>query len=137
MIVLDTNVVSAVVGDRSDRAIVAWLDAVPEAVCVASITASELRLGVALLPNGRRRDRLGADIEAMLAEDFESAVLAFDGAASEAYAEVVAGRRRLGRPISVLDAQVAAICLSRDAALATRNVRGFDDTGVTVVDPWV
>lgn len=137
MIVLDTNVVSALIGDRSDRAVVTWLDAVPEAVGVTSVTAAELRLGVALLPSGRRRDRLRVDVETMLTEDFEGAVLAFDDAASEAYAEVVAGRRRLGRPVGVLDAQIAAICLSRDATLATRNVRDFSDTGVKMINPWI
>lgn len=137
MIVLDTNIVSALIGDRSDRAVVTWLDAVPEAVGVTSVTAAELRLGVALLPSGRRRDRLRVDVETMLTEDFEGAVLAFDDAASEAYAEVVAGRRRLGRPVGVLDAQIAAICLSRDATLATRNVRDFSDTGVKMINPWI
>lgn len=136
MIVLDTNVLSALIGDRSDRAVVTWLDAVAESVCVTSVTAAELRLGVALLPSGRRRTRLSADVEAMLADDFADAVLPFDELASGVYAQVVAGRRRLGRPISVLDAQIAAICLSRDAALATRNVRDFEDTGVIVIDPW-
>lgn len=136
MIVLDTNVISAVIGDHVEPHVVSWLDAVPELVCLTSITAAELRLGAALLPAGRRRDRLQEGIEAMLAEDFENAVLPFDEPASEAYAAVVAGRRSSGRPISVPDAQIAAICLSRGATLATRNVRDFDGTGVTVIDPW-
>lgn len=136
MIVLDTNVISAVIGEHADHRIVTWLDGMSELVCLTSITAAELRLGVALLPAGRRRARLHQEIEAMLTEDFADAVLPFDEPASEAYAAVVADRRRLGRPISVPDAQITAICLSCDAALATRNVRDFDDTGVTVIDPW-
>ncbi len=136
MIVLDTNVISAVIGDGAEPHIVAWLDAVPELICLTSITAAELRLGAALLPAGRRRARLEAEIEAMLVEDFADAVLHFDELASEAYAVIVAGRRRSGRPIAVLDAQIAAICLSRGATLATRNVRDFEGVGVTVVDPW-
>ncbi|MFT4294307.1 MAG: type II toxin-antitoxin system VapC family toxin [Micropruina sp.] len=136
MIVLDTNVISAVIGDHAEPRIVTWLDAVPELICLTSITAAELRLGAALLPAGRRRARLQEEIEAMLTEDFADAVLPFDEPASTAYAAVVAGRRSSGRPISVLDAQIAAICVSRGAALATRNVRDFDGTGVTVVDPW-
>lgn len=136
MIVLDTNVISAVIGDHDEPRVVAWLDAVPELVCLTSITAAELRLGAAVLPAGRRRARLQHEIEAVLTEDFADAVLPFDEPASAAYARVVADRRRLGRLISVPDAQIAAICLSRDAALATRNIRDFDDTGVTVIDPW-
>ncbi len=136
MIVLDTNVISAVIGDHAEPDIVSWLDAVPELICLTSVTAAELRLGAALLPAGRRRASLEEEIEAMLAEDFAGAVLPFDEAASEAYAIVVAGRRRSGRPIAVLDAQIAAICLSREATLATRNVRDFEGVGVTVVDPW-
>ena len=136
MIVLDTNVISAVIGEHAEPRIVAWLDGVPELVCLTSITTAELRLGAGLFPADRRRARLQQEIDAMLTQDFADAVLAFDEPASEAYAEVVADRRRLGRPISVPDAQIAAICLSHDAALATRNVRDFDGTGLRVIDPW-
>lgn len=136
MIVLDTNVVSAVVGGRVEETVIAWLDQMSGDAVLTSITAAELRLGVALLPPGRRRERLEAAIEGMLLDDFDGAVLPFDEWASRAYAGVVADRRRRGRPISVPDAQIAAICLSRDALLATRNVRDFDQTGVTVVNPW-
>lgn len=137
MIVLDTNVISAVIGEHAEPRIVAWLDGVPELVCLTSITTAELRLGAGLFPADRRRARLQQEIDAMLTQDFADAVLAFDEPASEAYAEVVADRRRLGRPISVPDAQIAAICLSHDAALATRNVRDFDDTGLRMIDPWI
>ncbi len=137
MIVLDTNVISALIGEHAEPRVVAWLDGVSELVCLTSVTTAELRLGAALLPAGRRRARLQQEIEAMLTEDFADAVLAFDEPASEAYAAVVADRRHLGRPISMADAQIAAICLSHDAALATRNIRDFDDTGLTVIDPWV
>jgi toxin FitB len=136
VIVLDTNVVSAVVGGRAEGAVIAWLNAMSDDAVLTSITAAELRLGVALLPPGRRRERMEAAIEGMLLDDFDGAVLPFDERASRAYAGLVADRRRRGRPISVPDAQIAAICLSRDTLLATRNVSDFDQTGVTVVNPW-
>jgi hypothetical protein len=67
---------------------------------------------------------------------FPRQVLPFDLAASGAYAHVIAGRESLGRPIDGFDAQIAAICRTRAAALATRNTHDFTDTGIEVVNPW-
>lgn len=63
-------------------------------------------------------------------------VLPFDSSAADRYGAVVMRRQRRGRPISVLDAQIAAICLARGADLATRNVKEFSGVGLTVVDPF-
>ncbi|MGA2129624.1 MAG: PIN domain-containing protein, partial [Xanthobacteraceae bacterium] len=64
-------------------------------------------------------------------------VLPFDGAAAREYADIASTRRRAGRPISVADAQIAAIARSRGAALATRNTADFSQCGVDVIDPWL
>jgi hypothetical protein len=95
-----------------------------------------LHYGVALLPSGRRRDKVAAAIESMFREEFADRVLPFDHSAAAAYAVVAGGRRQRGRPISQFDAQIAAIARSVGAALATRNEKDFEDCGIDVLNPW-
>lgn len=137
MIVLDTNVVSELVRERPAEGVLAWVDARPvDDLHLTAITVAELRYGVARLPHGRRKDALEGAVAALIDDDFDGRVLPFDRAAADRYGVIVAGRERSGRPISQADAQIAAVCDAREAALATRNVRDFSETGITVVDPW-
>jgi toxin FitB len=69
-------------------------------------------------------------------DDFEDRVLPFDVVAAGHYADIVVSREARGRPISVADAQIAAICRSHSSVLATRNRRDFADVGVDLLDPW-
>ena len=137
MIILDTNVVSELLRPAPATAVEAWLSAQDgAAVFFTAIGEAELRLGVAILPAGRRRTALAEAIDAMLEEDFRERVLSFDAAAARAYAAIAADRRAAGRPISQFDCQSAAITRSRRAALATRNTADYEDCGIELIDPW-
>ena len=137
MIILDTNVLSALMRTVPEAPVVAWLDRQPaESVWITSITLFEARLGLALLPSGRRRQTLEAAFAHLLNEDLENRVLDFDGAAATEAASLAAERRKAGRPVDMRDTQIAGIALARRATLATRNVRHFGDLKVPVVDPW-
>jgi predicted nucleic acid-binding protein len=137
VILLDTNVVSELMGPAPSPAVESWMSARPASgMFISAITEAELRYGLALLPGGQRQRQLLAQAEAMLTEDFSGRILAFDSAAAEAYPPIAAGRRLAGRPISQAAAQIAAIAASRGAAVATRNVADFEGCGVTVLDPW-
>ncbi len=137
MIVLDSNVVSELVRPSPNRSVVEWVDEHDSSELVlTALTAAELRAGVALLPEGRRRDELGMRIESLLVETFAGYVLAFDVGSSAYYAEVLAVRTRGGRPITTIDAQIAAVCRQYDSVLATRNTTDFTDTGIQLVNPW-
>jgi predicted nucleic acid-binding protein len=137
VIVLDTNVLSELTRATPDAAVVSWLDALPTAeIRTTAVTAAELLYGVARLPSGRRKAALEHAVQAIIDQDFRDRVEPFDGEAAAAYPLIVAGRERLGRPIAVADAQIAAICRARRAALATRNTRDFEDTGIELIDPW-
>ena len=137
MIILDTNVLSALMRKAPDAAVIAWLDRQPaESIWITSITLFEARLGLALLPEGKRRTALVSALARLLEEDLENRVLDFDtGAALEA-AELAARRQRAGRPVGIRDTQIAGIALARRATLATRNTRHFMDLKISVVDPW-
>ncbi|MBI3493815.1 MAG: type II toxin-antitoxin system VapC family toxin [Acidobacteria bacterium] len=137
MIILDTNVLSALMRTAPEAAVVSWLDRQPaESVWITSITVFEARLGLALLPQSRRRRALEAAFAGLLEDDLENRVLDFDTAAANAAASLAAARQRAGRPADMRDTQIAGIALARHATLATRNVRHFADLKVPVVDPW-
>jgi toxin FitB len=107
-----------------------------ESVWVTSITLFEARLGLALLPNGRRRQALELAFEQLLTEDLEERVLDFDRPAAEAAAGLAAEKQRNGRTVDMRDTQIAAIVIARRATLATRNVKHFADLTAEVVNPW-
>lgn len=137
MIVLDTNVVSELMRQDPDDRVVQWVDRYPaDEVFITAVTAAELSYGVARLPAGQRKNILAAMVSELLTEDLSGQILPFDGEAAEFYARIASGREDLGRPISMADAQIAAICRRYAACLATRNTKDFDDTGVMVLDPW-
>jgi toxin FitB len=137
VIVLDTNVISEVFRPSPDAKVVAWLESLTGEVSITAITLAELLAGVRRLPDGRRRLALAARIDAALQPyRRSSAVLAFDEEAAGYYADIFAARERAGLPISMADAQIAAICRSNDAVCATRNTKDFVGTGVELVDPW-
>jgi predicted nucleic acid-binding protein len=138
VIILDTNVLGALMRSVPDAAVVRWLDRQPaESVWITSITLFETRFGLALLPSGRRRQRLESEFDRLLQEDLENRVLDFDSAAAVEAASLAAARQKSGRPVDMRDTQIAGITLARHATLATRNVRHFADLEISIVDPWV
>lgn len=134
MIVIDTNIVSEMMRDEPDKKVIAWTETVGQ-LHTTAVTLAEIDYGIARLPDGRRKDRLTATATRIFA-DFGDVVLHFDARAARQYAGLVVGRERSGLPIATADAQIAAICASRGATLATRNADDFDATGINVINPW-
>ena len=136
MIVIDTNVVSELMRPSPAQTVWDWARGHdPRELCTTAVTVAEIRYGIERLREGRRKAVLkaaAAEIFGMFAEQ----ILPFDNAAAEQYALVVSQRDALGLPIDGFDAQIAAICRAREAALATRNRGDFDKTGVEVINPW-
>lgn len=137
MIILDTNVLSALMRTAPDAPVVTWLDRQPaESIWITSITLFEAYLGLALLPSGRRRQTLEAVFARLLKEDLENRVLDFDSAAATQAASLAVERQKNGRPVDMRDTQIAGIALARRATLATRNLRHFADLKISIVNPW-
>ena len=138
MILLDTNVVSELMRPLPAPKVLEWLDGQPAAdIWISAVTVGEIRLGIALLPDGQRKERLAGLAEAMFQQDFSESCLSYDRLAAAEYAGIVATRTRLGRPISVEDAQIAAIARSAGLTLATRNTKDFSDIEkLPLVNPW-
>jgi predicted nucleic acid-binding protein len=137
VIILDTNVLGALMRAVPDPAVTEWLDRQPaESVWITTITLFETRFGLALLPVGRRRQALESAFNDLLTEDLENRVLDFDSAAAIAAASLAAARQKSGRPVDMRDTQIAGIVLARRGTLATRNVRHFADLKISIVNPW-
>jgi predicted nucleic acid-binding protein len=137
VIVIDTNVVSELMRPAPARTVLDWFGGQdPSGLHLSAVSEAELRRGVAILPEGRRRNTLREAIDAMVAEDFAGRVLPFDGAAAVAFATVFAERRATGRPISFPDCQIAATARAHGAAVATRNMGDFAGCGIEVLNPW-
>ena len=134
---LDTNVLSELLRAAPNPAVVAWVSAQPDGnLFVTSVTEAEMRLGVRLLPAGKRRQALDIAIGEMFTEDFAGHIRPFDTVAVPGYVDIVWKRRAAGRPISQFDAQIAAIALHHGDKLATRNLSDFEGCGLTLIDPW-
>jgi hypothetical protein len=137
MIVLDTNVLSEVMHPKGSLLVREWLSTqATNEVFTTTITQAEVLYGIALLPSGKRQTDLSQAAQVMFAEDFRGRILPFDEAAALSFAKIAAERRRMGKPISQSDAQIASICYSHQATLATRNVSDFDNCGIVIINPW-
>lgn len=121
---------------RTYPRVLAWLHHQPASTLfLSSISIAEIRFGLYILPEGQRRRGLEEAFLNFLQRGFEGRILPFDEAAAEIYAELMARRRRLGRPMSALDGQIAAIARIHEMALATRNIRDFEECSLQLIDP--
>lgn len=137
MILLDTNVVSAVMRPVPSRSVLDWLDD-HDTTCLylSTITIAEIRYGLRVLPDGKRRRSLEGRFEEFVARGFDQRILTFDEPAARLYGEVMGRCKELGRPISVLDGQIAAIAQAHRFAVATGNVRDFEECGLRILNPF-
>jgi toxin FitB len=137
VIVLDTNIRSALMRTNPQAVVVEWSDRQPAgSVWLTSTTVFEARFGLALLPKGRRRTGLERAFNRVLTEDLSSRVLTLDEMAAVTAAQLAADRRRAGRIVDLRDTLIAGIAQAHRATIATRNTRHFEGVDVPVVDPW-
>jgi predicted nucleic acid-binding protein len=137
VIILDTNVLSALMQRQPDPVVLDWLDAQSaDAIWISSITLFEARYGLNLLPDGPRKALLQQRFAQLVQTDLANRVVVFDVRAAHLAAKLAAERKTRGRPVDVRDTFIAGIALAQGAVLATRNTRHFDDLSTPVVDPW-
>jgi predicted nucleic acid-binding protein len=134
---LDTNVLSEVQRPAPDLKVLGWLDAVDEdRVFISVASIAELRRGITLLDDGRRRDALAAWLAHDLPERFAGRMLPIDDVVAGHWGDLMAQSRRSGVALSVMDGFFAATALAKDLTLVTRNVRDFASFGVRLLNPW-
>lgn len=137
MILLDTNAISEASKPAGDANVRAWLDTqAAETLYLSSITIAELLLGIAILPDGRRKTALDDNLRRRVLPFFEARILVFDVAAAEAYARLQARCRATGKAVAVADGYIAAIAIAHCLTVATRDTGPFVAAGLPVIDPW-
>lgn len=137
MIILDTNVVSETVKPNCDDAVLDWLDLQnPENLYFTSIGVAEIYVGLELLPDGKRKSNLAQEVVEAIEDLFENRIMPFDADSAIVYAKMMVELKKAGKPISIFDAQMAAIARCNRFAVATRDTRPFIECGLDVINPW-
>lgn len=137
MILLDTNVVSEPLRPQLATTVIAWLDGQPiESLYLSAVTVAELRLGIALLPAGKKKDTLHQQLEQMVLPLFVGRILAFDQHTAAAYALIRAEAKSCGQAIAAADGYIAATAKQHHLAVATRDTAPFVAAGLKVLNPW-
>lgn len=136
MIIMDTNVVSELMRATPEPTVATWAVTADPHLYLTALTVAEIRYGIARLPEGNRKQDISGAADRVL-RAFSHRIVPFDLAAAGSYGDLVARCETRGRPMSVFDGQIAAICHARSAVLATRNVKDFEAAGITLIDPWL
>ena len=135
MIILDTNVLSALMRQTPDKNVIVWLDKQPRtSVWTTSVTILEVRFGLQVMPLGKRRSLLIREFETVL-DKIGYRIAPFDAAAAQQAGDLMASRQKKGRPGDLRDTMIAGIVLAHHATLATRNITHFEDLSVPVINP--
>lgn len=136
MIILDTNVVSALMRNSPERDVARWLDRQPpSSIWTTSITILEIQVGLRIMPAGKKQTFLSQGFEGLL-NRIQHRIAVFGEESARLAADLTAARQKKGRVGEVRDTLIAGIVLTHHARLATRNTSHFDDIGATVVNPW-
>jgi predicted nucleic acid-binding protein len=136
MIILDTNVISEFTRPLVSERVEAWLaeqDALE--LATTTVTEAELLVGIAMLPNGRRKTDLERETASFLYH-LASRILPFDRDAAQLLPLVALQRRAARLATDQADGQIAAIARLHGAAVATRNVTDFEHSGIRLINPW-
>ena len=136
-LLLDTNVLSEVTRPAPDPRVLNWLDRLDEDRCFISVVSiAEIRRGVALMDEGRKRDALADWLARDLPQRFEQRVLPVDEAVALAWGDLMGQAKRRGLGLSSIDGLIAATAIAQDLVLATRNTKDFDGFSIALFDPW-
>ena len=137
MIVVDTNVISEIMRPQPSPEVLSWLNAQDSSqLFITTVTLAEVGYGLRILPDGQRRWQLHSRFEQFIAQAFEERVLDFTASAARAYAEIMGHRKEVGHPMSLPDGQIASIAHIHGFAVATRNIKDFEDCGIELINPF-
>jgi predicted nucleic acid-binding protein len=137
MLILDTNVLSEALKPSPAPIVLEWLAAQQKSnLYTTSLTLAELLMGLELLPAGKRKAHISEAMERILESGFRGRILSFDDSSARVLAILTVNRRKMGRPVSSFDAMIAAIAISKGAAIATRNTKDFETCGISLINPW-
>ncbi len=134
---LDTNVISELIAKHPDERVIQWLDHLdPASIYLSVITIGELRKGIEKLSDSSRKEELQNWLTDELLIRFRDRILVLDLDVMLVWGELVGRLERIGRPLGAIDSLIAALALTHSCFLVTRNETDFEDTGLSVANPW-
>lgn len=138
MILIDTNVISEMMRQKPHPNVINWMDRQDFlAIYISTINIAEILYGINVLPYGKKRVLLEETFKKMVKDVFEFRVLSFDERAADIYGVIMGQRKALGKPLGILDGQIAAIAKANSLDVATRNTKDFFDCGINVINPFI
>ncbi len=138
MIILDTNIISEFMTSCPKKSVLEWLNAQDSVTLyLTTISIAEIGFGLRIMPVGKRRQLLNDRFKQFITMAFKSRILTFDEAAAQVYGDIKGYRKEIGRPLSDLDGQIAAIARAKGCVVATRNIKDFEECGVELINPFV
>lgn len=138
MIILDTNILSELMKSTPEPNVESWLEQqLVTQLFITTISIAEISYGIGILPKGKRRDALEKGFQHAINQAFKHRMLSFDEASASAYGVLMSKRKKMGKPLGILDGQIAAIALAHSAILATRDIRDFTDCNLELINPFL
>ena len=139
-ILIDTNVVSEAMKPSPAPQVVAWLNKATPSAYISALTIFELRTGIAMLRQGKRREALSDAVE-LLARRFDSRILSVDLNTAHAAAGLFRRARDQGHglhqiPSKLADLLIGGTAIANDLKLATRNHADFANLDIMLINPW-
>jgi toxin FitB len=137
MILFDTNIISEMMKPSPSSEVINWLDQQETTkLFISTISIAEISFGLNALPEGNRRVQLEQAFNKAIIESFKYRILSFDESAAHVYGKIMSKRKGLGRPLGILDGQIAAIAYTQGLIIATRNVNDFTGCGLDIINPF-
>lgn len=137
MILIDTNILSEMMKPFPDTAVLKWIDKQEiTQMFISTVTLAEISYGLHVLPEGKRRENLELAFNNAVLEAFSGRILPFDELSAYTYGKIMGHRKKQGQPLGMPDGQIAAIALTHNAIVATRNVRDFIHCGLQLINPF-
>ena len=135
---LDTYCISELVSARPQPSVVEWMESADESLLYLSVlTLGEIRKGLALLSQSKRRTRLETWLDVELRARFAGRILPIDAAVADRWGLLAAGAKTQGKALSVIDGLLAATALHHNLTIVSRNAGDFAYVQVPVLNPWM
>ena len=135
---LDTCVLSELIRENPEANVASWISGIPETSMYLSVlTIGEIHKGIEKLPESKKKDRLHKWVNSDLCIRFKNRILDLDLEVSTKWGQIQGKAEQVGKPMPLIDGLIAATALSHDLIVVTRNTKDMEQSGVTLINPWM
>jgi len=135
---LDTCVISELIRENPEANVASWISGTPETSMYLSVlTIGDIHKGIEKLPESKKKDRLHKWVNSDLCIRFKNRILDLDLEVSTKWGQIQGKAEQVGKPMPLIDGLIAATALSHDLIVVTRNTKDMEQSGVTLINPWM